>query len=282
MIRIALTHDIDRIDKAYQRYSHAVKCLVKRDIAKFKYHLLNISKNNTYWGFDEIIKIESNYNIRSTHFFLNESIKLNLFKPSTYKLALGRYSIDDKRIREVILFLDKNGWEVGLHGSYNSYTDKKLLLHEKQVLEKILGHEIIGIRQHYLNLNNETWKIQNSCHLKYDSSFGFNQTFGFKDNKIPPFSPFKNDFIVFPQVIMDTPFIKDSNRWYKLQNIFDDAEKNDGIIVINWHNNYFDENEFPLYKSTYIRLIEEGLKRNAVFKTLGDFYYDTLQKNIAI
>lgn len=281
MIKIALTHDIDRIDKTYQRYTHSLKALRKMDIVGAMYHLFSNIRSNTYWGFDEIIKIESEYNVRSTHFFLNETINFNLFDLSTYKLALGRYSIEDDRIKKVILFLDKNGFEIGLHGSYNSYKNKELLLREKNILEKIVGHEIIGIRQHYLNLNNETWKIQNSCHLKYDSSFGYNDSIGFKNKEYSPFRPLNNEFIIFPQVIMDTPFVRTSQKWDVLEKIFEQAELNDGIIVINWHNNYFNEKEFPLYKSTYIRLIEEGLKRNAVFKTLGDFYYDTKLKNTA-
>ena len=101
MLKIALSHDIDRIDKSYQRITHSIKSIMKMDFKSVVFHLFS---RNTYWGFDEIIHIESKYNVRSTHFFLNESIKLNLLKKPTYKLSLGRYSIYDNRIKEVILF----------------------------------------------------------------------------------------------------------------------------------------------------------------------------------
>jgi peptidoglycan/xylan/chitin deacetylase (PgdA/CDA1 family) len=272
MLKIALTHDIDRIDKTYQRCTHSLKAIYKLEVSRALYHLLSVNSKNPYWGFDEIIKIESSYNVRSTNFFLNESIKFNLFDPNNYKLSLGRYSIHDIRIKEVILYLDKHGWEIGLHGSYNSFANEDLLMSEKKTLENIVGHEIIGVRQHYLNLNANTWENQNSCKLKYDSSFGYNNECGFKDNQFTPFNPLNNNFVVFPQIIMDKPFLNNPDRWGTLQKIFDDAEENDGIVVVNWHNNYFDEKEFPKYKSTYIRLIEEGLKRNAMFNTLGGFY----------
>lgn len=271
MLRIALTHDIDRVDKTYQRFTHALRNLLKANFKKSFYHLLS-NKINAYWGFDEIINIENYYNVKSTHFFLNESIEFDLFNLPSYKLSLGRYSIYEDRIKDIIRYLDKNGWEVGLHGSYRSFMNKNLMLHEKCELEKIVGHKIIGIRQHYLNLNNETWKIQKEIGLNYDTSFGSNKVIGFKNDQYKPFRPFNDNFVVFPQVIMDSLFVSNRNRSEELKKTFDLAQEHDAIIVVNWHNNYFDEKEFPNYKKYYIQLIEESLNNNATFKTLEDFY----------
>ena len=67
------------------------------------------------------MKIEEKLNVRSTFFFLNESKKFNILRPKTYELTLGNYNIHDKKIINAIKLLDAGGWEIGVHGSYDSY-----------------------------------------------------------------------------------------------------------------------------------------------------------------
>jgi len=49
-------------------------------------------------------------------------------------------------IREI----DRCGWEIELHPSWYSFDDADELKRQKEALEKALGHEIVSIRQHYL------------------------------------------------------------------------------------------------------------------------------------
>jgi predicted deacetylase len=58
-------------------------------------------------------------------------------------LYFGRYSLDDDDdIRELIRTLHDGGWEVGLHGSYESYDDRSRLAYELSRLEEILGDRV--------------------------------------------------------------------------------------------------------------------------------------------
>jgi len=225
-----------------------------------------------YWTFDKFIEIEKSHNIRSTVFFLNESMKFNLLKLKTYKLALGRYSIYDKKIQDIIQWLDHNGWEIGVHGSYNSYLDKTMLYKEKKELEKVVGHQITGVRQHYLNLISDTWAFQNEVGFKYDSSWGYTNAVGFKEEKYVPFHPLNNAFSVFPLVLMDTCFMKTENKWNELERILDLCEKKDAVLVINFHQHVFNKYDFPGYKEAYIEIINRCKKRNACFYTLNELY----------
>jgi len=274
MLKVGLSHDVDRISKTYQYLTYPIKSLLKHDAKEFFYHVGSIFKKNPYWCFPEIIRIEREYDVKSTFFFLNETIPFHLFNISNWKLSLGRYKVYDKKVMDIIKYLDQNGWEIGLHGSYNSFNDNKLLMSEKDLLESIIKHSVIGIRQHYLNLNNSTWRIQKELGFKYDTSFGFSNNIGYKDNIFKPFHPFSDNFTVFPMVIMDESFMNTADRIKKLLYLLDITEKNNSILVINWHQRSFNENEFPEYKKAYCDIIEECKKRNAIFKTLKDYYLE--------
>lgn len=272
---ICLTHDVDRVKKTWwQSLYYFTK-------TRKLYHLkiLLNKRSNPYWNFSKIVKIEDKYGVRSTFFFLNESKKLEFLKPSTYKLSLGRYDINSPEIVGIIKELDKNGWEIGVHGSYDSYKNKELLAKEKRVLERIVGHRVIGIRQHYLNLEiPTTWQLQKEVGFKYDASFGYRRDVGFKENKIIPFRPFEeeDDFLVIPTTIMDSALFYKypalGNAWRKILEIFKYAEKNGALITVLWHQRVFNEKEFPGWSKIYEKIIQEGVKRGAWLVTCKDVY----------
>jgi hypothetical protein len=270
MIRAVLSHDIDRTRKTYQFFSRPLKALIRGDMQSVKRLMETFFKKGNYWTFDEITKIEKHFGIRSTFFFLNESINFNLFRPGTFILAFGRYNILDPKIVDQIRWLDENGWEIGVHGSFNSFNNIGLLKQEKGILEQIVGHPVIGIRQHHLNLSSETWELQNSAGFRYDSSFGSNESNGFFEGKFKPFKPLDNDFTVFPQVLMDKCFMESKNRWDDLENYIDICEKQGAILVINFHNHSFNDKEFPGYSKAYVRIIERCLERGVVFRKFSE------------
>lgn len=280
MINVCLSHDIDRIDKTYQYITKPLKALKRGEFILFVKRLFSpLYIRHPYWGFDKIIEIEEKYGVRSTCFFLNEGIKLDFRKPKTIKLSLGRYKINDKRIVNVIHKLDQNGWEIGVHGSYLSYNDTSLLKQEKTILEKIVGHEIKGVRQHYLNWNGNTWQIQSEAGFKYDTTWGFTEDIGFKDGHITPFFPIKNTlFCEIPLIVMDSCFDQKTDNWVELENIIDVIDKNDAYVVLNWHNNNFDRLDFPNYESNYIKIIELLKSKNANFMTMGEAYDQIVSK----
>ncbi|HCY74447.1 MAG TPA: hypothetical protein DHV28_00870 [Ignavibacteriales bacterium] len=272
-LKVALTHDIDRTEKTYQYFTNSISALKHLNLAKVVYQIHSFKqRDRVYWNFDEIINIENKYGVKSTFFFLIETIPFNLFDISNWKLSLGRYDINDPRIVEMILFLDKNGWEIGLHGSYLSFNDINLLKKEKAILENILGHQIIGIRQHYLNLNENTWKIQKEAGFNYDSSWGPNRTIGFKDNRYTPFSPFNDSFKVFPLSVMDFCYLSTVDRKGVLDKIINICSEKDSILVVNWHNDCFDEKEKPGFNKAYREIIEVCLENDAYFNTLSHYY----------
>uniref|UniRef100_UPI00404A7E49 polysaccharide deacetylase family protein n=2 Tax=Flavobacterium sp. TaxID=239 RepID=UPI00404A7E49 len=272
MFQVALSHDVDRTLKTYQTFSHGAKSLGKLDFKTFLFHLKTFYDKEVYWNFEDIIDIENSFGVKSTFYILNESIPFNLFDIKNWKLSLGRYNIQEERIVEMIRFLDANGWEIGVHGSYLSYKNLELLKSEKKQLELLLGKEVVGIRQHYLNLDDKTWSLQKEAGFKYDSSFGYTRDIGFKEEKVAPFKPFGDDFTVYPLVIMDSCFANKKDNWEYLDIIVNQAIENNGIVTINWHNNNYNSIEYPMYRQNYIDLIKYLLDKGGNFATLKEIY----------
>ena len=59
MLRVALTHDVDRVNKSYQYITYTLRNLLNFKFNDLKYHILSIFKEEPYWNFPEIIRIEN-------------------------------------------------------------------------------------------------------------------------------------------------------------------------------------------------------------------------------
>ena len=273
---ICLTHDVDRVDK---KWWHSLYYFLKTGRGYHLKTLITKYRQNPYWNFGRIMELEDKYGVRSTFFFLNESKKPQIFNPKTYPLSFGYYNITDPKLVEIIKLLDEGGWEIAVHGSYDSYKNIKLLKEEKKTLESVVGHEIIGIRQHYLNLEiPTTWRLQKEVGFKYDASFGYRRDVGFRENKIIPFKPFgdEDDFLVIPTTIMDSALFykypSPETAWRRILEIFKYAEKNGALVTVLWHQRVFNENEFPDWSRIYEKIIQEGLRRGAWFATCEEIW----------
>jgi peptidoglycan/xylan/chitin deacetylase (PgdA/CDA1 family) len=276
--RVAFSHDVDRVYKSFQGITHLLRHLRNGDTARAIYQITAIVRHERYWCFEQICKIEDAYGIKSTYYFLNESYPFRLMKLKSWRLSLGYYDIFSKDVSDMIRKLDDEGHEIGLHGSYRSYKNYSLLEKEKCDLEKILGKKIKGIRQHYLNLNADTWQIQRSLGFLYDASYGYRDRVGFKDDVFVPFPlDDKRDYFIVPMAIMDCCLMKTADPWKRAVEIIKIAEQNAALLVLNWHQQIFDEREYPGYQRMYIRIIEESMRRNAEFVTLGS-YIDVVKK----
>jgi peptidoglycan/xylan/chitin deacetylase (PgdA/CDA1 family) len=270
-LKVAVTHDVDRIMKTYQYLTKSLRAIRGRNFTSLKYHVKSfISSKNSYWNFDELLKIEKDHNIKATYFFLNESMKFNAVSIENWSLSLGRYKIDDPQVISIIKRIHNLGHEIGMHGSYYSYKDFNLLKSEKKKLENILGESVVGIRQHHLNLNERTWEIQQKCDFMYDASWGFNDNMGYKNECYIPFSP-NNQFIVFPMVLMDTTFCNHPQKWNEFNKILKVSKRENSILVLNWHTNNFNDDEFPNFKTDFIKILEILKNENAIFNTLREY-----------
>ena len=269
---VCLTHDVDRIRKTYQYVTH--------DIRKGRFSNIRTLFNGSlpYWTFEKIMAIEEMYDVRSTFYFLNETIPFKPFSPSNWKLSLGRYRVNEPSVVSLMRELDAGGWEIGVHGSYNSYKDLNLLKDEKAAVEDALGKEAPGIRQHYLNLEIPgTWKLQHQAGFRYDASFGLNKGVGYRDGRYHPFTDTESGMYVIPLAIMECYLFGTSGNdpetiWKNTLRVIDEAQQHNGVLTILWHPHMFCKEDFPGYTEVYQRMIEETKERGAEFLTCRELW----------
>ena len=278
-LAICLTHDVDRVRKTK---FHSIYYFLKE---RKLHHMRSFLKGEeAYWNFDKIIEIEKKHDVRSTFFFLNEQDlfkdrpSTSILKPSEWVLYYSSYRVAGPAVAEVIRRLDRESWEIGLHGSYQSCEKGYLIRREKQTLEAVLGHKIVGVRQHYLRLNiPDTWNLQREAGFDYDSSYGPHQAVETRIEWISPFHPFNTDFIVIPVTIMDGYLFStcgnDANlAWERCLEILKWTRKNHGVVTVLWHSQRFNEQEFPRWPKIYEKIIVEGKKMNAWIATARQVY----------
>ena len=267
---VCLTHDVDRIKKTYQYITKSKNGNIRQIRQLF-------TSGNPYWGFPIIMDLEDKFHVRSTFFFLQESKKINLLRPKEWALSGGKYRFDNKKVYEIIQILNRNGWEIGLHGSYESCKREDLLREEKKELQQVLGTEVIGIRQHYLQLEvPQTWKIQHEVGFLYDASFGFRDRIGFRDERYLPFYPLDNSLLEIPLALMDGALFSNHGSeaavWGECLNLIKTAEKQGGLLTVLWHQRVFNENEFPGWGNVYTKILKECRERGAYFGTCKDIH----------
>lgn len=273
---VCLSHDVDRVSKTFQAMTHFLRGLKHWSLKSAFYQILSLTLNDHYWMFERIMEIEYRFGVKSTFFFLNETYPFRPWELSSWRLALGYYNLFEPRVQNIIRNLDRQGWEIGLHGSYRSFHDVSLLKKEKADLESIVGHPILGVRQHYLNLDDGTWVRQAEAGFIYDASFGFTNDIGFKQERFYPFMPLVNQrFYVVPLAIMDGCVMRRKNPLADALEVVELAKDQGACLVLNWHQERFNENEFPGWGDLYIRLIRECQDRNARFTTIGQYIQET-------
>ncbi|WP_458188928.1 polysaccharide deacetylase family protein [Haladaptatus sp. NG-WS-4] len=270
---LCLTHDVDR---PYKRLQALYYALEDRDPDHLRSLLPGV---NPWWQFEEIMELEESLGVRSAFYFLQEESIVQKppekwLTPRYWIEHLGRYDLFDTAILDVLHDLDDGGWEVGLHGSYDSYDDRDALREQKAALEAALGHRVRGGRQHHLNRAESTWEHHAAIGLDYDASLGSSTDCGFQHGYEVK-RPFDDDFLVFPLTMMDIavpdPGTDFDRAWETCETLLSEAADNDAVMTVLWHPRMFSE-EFPGHRRLYRRLIETALDNGAWVGPPRDFY----------
>lgn len=259
---VCLTHDIDFVyfSKLSIAYNTAKSLAHGQIKSAFKLLFKNMYKKwNPWWNFKDIMALEEKYGAKSSFYFITSSKNID---------NRINYNIEDLE-NELGEILD-GGWEVGLHGGYYAYNSIDEIKNEKKKLEDVLGKKVIGYRNHFLRFKvPDTWSLLEKVGFKYDTTFGYADTVGFRNGMCHPFKPFNlstNEEINILEIslnIMDGTLFDYMNldmegAWEITKLLIDTVEKYNGVITILWHNTEMVDEKLKLYEKILKYCYEKG------------------------
>ena len=290
---VHLSHDVDELTKSYQWITHPWKYVknynshgLYNQYLSFKQKLRGIEP---YWTFEPLMRMEDELGVKSSFYFLKEKSKVLVANRTTWRHLGRRYDWDSPKVKAIMKKMDGGGWEVGLHGSFNSYNDHEKIFSEKNALEKALGAScIVGTRQHNLNLKiPETWIGHEKSGLLYDATLGYNDCMGFRWGTCLPFHPYIIEekrilkLLEIPLIIEDLPFFRNNNRQEDALKIIQEVMNQHGILTLLWHHTVFNDNEYPGWGSAYKQIIEYCKKKDSWVTTGKNIVEWWLQREIS-
>ena len=292
---VCLTHDVDFVRIADHKCDHTLfgflyratigsflnflrgkssirKCLINlRAVFSLPFVYIGLAKD--FWlQFESYIDIERS--LKSTYFFIPFKGRVgDRVSVSNSKRRATRYGIRD--VQNWVKLLLEKGCEIGVHGidGWNDCEKGRLELNE---VTQAAGTEDAGNRTHWLCFDSNSPKMLEDAGYSYDSTFGYNETVGFRAGTAQLFRPLGTKRILeVPLHIQDVALFNssylnmtDEQASQSCRQIINQILKYGGVLTILWHLRSIAPER--LWGKFYIRLLEQ-LKRHRVwFATAGE------------
>ncbi len=255
---VCLSHDVDSLkSNSFLKFFYRLfKSLIILDFSGLKTFLKRRSTFfNTHGDIKKFIKIEEDYNFRSTYFFL--SLPFFLGREGR------RYSINSRRVKKILKSLRIKNYEIGLHMSRRGYTKPMLGKREIGRLKKASTESSIsGVRNHYLKGNfPKIWNLYEDL-FEYDSSLGSSEYLIYRAGTSKPFEPFdynlerKLEIIEVPLIVMDGAISGNQETIFSaVKSHIDIAYRNRSIITILWHTDRILPDDFIDHSEAYKNIL---------------------------
>ncbi len=183
-----------------------------------------------------------------------------------------RYTLNE--IAPVLERIINSGGEVGVHG-IDAWLEKSAGVDEKAALSRIIGERPFGVRMHWLYSDVATPEELEAAGFTYDSSFGYNQTIGYRAGTTQVYRPIgRKSLMELPLHIMDTALfypdhlnLTETEAAARIRPMIEHVNHFGGVLTINWH----DRSIFPerLWGDFYQTLLDQLKDCSAWFPTAG-------------
>jgi hypothetical protein len=285
---LCLTHDVDSINhgfsvsillRAFKRFAQchnlSIDAVIKILLKPIKTMLFTSKKQRQSLDLYRFIELEAKHGFKSTFYCFSEFLSRPCYYDSFYGYQdLVYYKNSIMSFAEAIKDVINSGWDVGLHGSYNSYNSSNQLSFEKNSMERCINKEITHIRQHWMHFDIKATPMeQHKAGLVTDSTLGFNRHIGFRAGVCHPLNmwDYKEnqsvDVLEVPQIIMDGALffcnsleLDEPLAIKHCLDLMDKVEKVGGVLTISWHPDHLNKRVFF---NTYKAILEEANRNNA-------------------
>jgi len=254
--QIIITHDIDATCKTYNIYLKqtafflygVLVYIYRRQLRKAWGKLCAATRfifTQSEWKiFDTLFEIESLYNIKSW-FFVYSSTPGSCFYRDW--IIDPSYHLSDTEISRSLYNLHAQGSPIGLHISFNAWTDSARISVERQEAERVLGVPINACRQHWLRFSwIRSWKAQQASGLTLDATLGFNDRSAFRNGAALSFYPWDFEsqspmnLQSMPLVLMDSHLydyvdLNDVERDAEITYWLEEIRAVNGAATLLWH-----------------------------------------------
>jgi peptidoglycan/xylan/chitin deacetylase (PgdA/CDA1 family) len=230
---------------------------------------------------ERCLEIERRNEVTATYFFTAYPGRDGHRFDCTYDFEdRCRFAGSEGTVADVVRSIDREGFEIGLHGSYNSALADGRLAREKAAIEAATGLHVTSTRQHFLH-----WDIRTTPRLHADTGFtadstlGFNRNIGLRAGTSLPFRWFDVeedravDVVELPIVASDPALLRgdalelgpDLGRTV-MRTMLERIVSVGGVATVVFHPNNL---ESPDYLSLFEDVIAFGRERDAWFASVA-------------
>jgi len=185
------------------------------------------------------------------------------FIPTSTQKQNGCYELKDKKMQNLLKYIDSRGHEIGVHGSYQTYQNKEKTKLQKNMLDNTLSsldicQKVLGNRQHYLRWDSShTPSVLEYAGFEYDITGSYADKPGFRYGVCYEFSMF--DFLnrkrlklkQRPLIVMECSVIDDSymglgygeEALQTMKELKQKCFKYNGNFSLLWHNSHLKTKE---------------------------------------
>jgi hypothetical protein len=242
------------------------KCLINlRAVFSLPFVYIGLAKD--FWlQFESYIDIERG--LKSTYFFIPFKGQAG-DKVSVHKAGRRAARYDIRDVQNWVKLLLEKGCEIGVHGIDGWHNCEKGRL-ELNEITKAAGVEGVGNRTHWLCFDSNSATMLEDAGYLYDSTFGYNETVGFRAGTAQLFRPLGSKRILeVPLHIQDAALFNssylnmtDEEASQSCNEVINQVMTYGGVLTILWHLRSVAPER--LWGEFYIRLLEQ-LKRHRVW-----------------
>lgn len=261
------TYDIDEAysfkHKSWKRsIGGACKDLIKGNFKRFtqRKRVLNNKEEDPFDSYIWLNDLHRHYSLHPVYFFLVAA------KNGKY----DKHILPSEMAMQTLLQQTSTQNQVGIHPSWQSSENQKLLNEEKKVIENIIGFKITQSRQHFIRFElPTTYRYLIETNIQQDYSMGYGSINGFRASVATPFYWYDLEkeqitaLQVFPFCFMDANSFYEQkqtaeNTFEELMYYYNDVKKINGLFITIWHNTFLGTDEkFKGWREVYASFIKK-------------------------